>query len=194
MVEFALVAPVFFLVVMATIDYGGYFGDRLAVEEAARAGARVAAVQVQGSYSGDAIVSAIVGQEGPAHLPSGADCSWRGTTLDADAYPPFTFTGSGCIGIWYFGLLDQPNGPPTLCAQWSVQTSSWNTWTWTNGVPSEQTGQSQVPGGCVQPGQDIVVVGVGYHYDAFTPLPAIGSSALDTYGETQLVEEGAATG
>jgi hypothetical protein len=40
------------------------------------------------------------------------------------------------------------------------------------------------------PDDDIVVVGVGYHYSPLTPLPTIASNALTTYGETQLLEEG----
>jgi hypothetical protein len=183
MLEFALVAPVFLLVTFGTIDYGGYFGDRLAVEEAARAGARVTAVQNQSSFSGTAVVNAILAQQGPAHLPT-TDCSWQGSTLDAGQYPPFTFSGSGCMGIWYFDLLASTTGPPSLCIQWSVQHQAFGSYSggvWTASAP---------PTGCVATGQDIVVVGVGYQYSPLTPLPAISASALTTYGETQLLEEG----
>jgi hypothetical protein len=175
-VEFALISPVFLILVFATIDYGGYFGDRLSVENAARVGARVAAVQEESSFSGSSVVSAVTGHEGPAKLPTTTDCTWQGTTLDANEYPPFTFSGSGCIGIWYFDLLAAATGPPTLCDQWSVATQAWTT--------------SPPPSGCVVAGEDIVVIGVGYRYTPFTPLPAIASNALTTYGETQLLEEG----
>jgi hypothetical protein len=36
-------------------------------------------------------------------------------------------------------------------------------------------------------GDDIVVVGVGYTYSPLTPIPAL--NGLNTYGETQLLEE-----
>jgi hypothetical protein len=36
---------------------------------------------------------------------------------------------------------------------------------------------------------DLIVVGVGYRFSPLTPLPAIASTALITYGETQLLEE-----
>jgi hypothetical protein len=46
------------------------------------------------------------------------------------------------------------------------------------------------PSGCVVPGEDLVVVGVGYKYTPMTPMPTIVSTALTTYAETQLIEEG----
>jgi len=185
MVEFAMVAPVFFLVVLATIDYGGYFGSRLAVEQAARAGARAATVQLESSFSGSAVTAAISSQHGVAVLTTNADCLWQGTTLDAGQYPPFTFTGSGCVGVWYFDLMNETNGPPALCTQWSVAHSAFGSYsssgTWTAATP---------PSGCVTPQEDLVVVGVGYKYNPLTPMPSIAAAALTTYGETQLIEEG----
>ncbi|MGD0448368.1 MAG: TadE family protein [Candidatus Dormibacteria bacterium] len=191
MVEFCLVLPLFLLIVFATIDFGGYFGARLAVENAARAGARVAAVQQANSYSATSITSAIAGLEGPAHVSNTTDCVWVGASLDSNSYPPFTIpTGAtGCVGIWYFDLLADPTGPPSLCAEWSVQTSSWNVWN-TAGQETSNVTYSSLPGGCVAAEEDLVVVGVGYHYSTLTPLPAIASGALTTYGETQLLEEG----
>jgi hypothetical protein len=191
MVEFSLVAPVFFVVVFAIIDFGGYFGDRLAVENAARAGARVAAVQQPSSFSGTSIISAVTGLEGPAHISSGTDCVWSGATLDSNTYPPFTVPSSatGCIGIWYFDFLADPTGPPMLCAQWSVQNSWWDTWN-TAGTETTDVATANLPGGCLVAEEDVVVVGVGYHYNPLTPFPGIGSGALTTYGETQLLEEG----
>jgi len=184
MVEFALVAPVFFLVVLATIDFGGYFSARLSVEEAARAGARVAAVQLATSYSGSAITAAIGAQRGMAALVTNVDCSWQGTTLDPNVYPPFTFTGSGCVGIWYFDMTNETTGAPALCTQWSVAHSAFGSYsgsTWTASTPAAP---------CATPQDDLVVVGVGYHYNPLTPMPSIVSTALTTYGETQLIEEG----
>jgi hypothetical protein len=182
-----MVSPLFLVLVFGTIDFGGYFGSRMSVEEAARAGARVAAVEdVVSTYTGSSIVSAIAAQEGLAKVPSTTDCAWQGTTLDPNVYPPFTFSGSGCIGIWYFDFYSANTGPPTLCTQWSVAHSAFGSYsgsTWTSGTP---------PSGCVAapPGEDIVVVGVGYHYNPLTPMPTIITGALTTYGETQLLEEG----
>jgi Flp pilus assembly protein TadG len=184
MVEFALVAPLFILLVFSTIDFGGYFSSRLSVEEAARAGARAAVVQVYSSYSGSAITGAITAQKGMAALTTTADCIWQGTTLDPGTYPPFTFTGTSCVGIWYFDLMNETSGPPTLCTQWSVAHSAFGSYsgsTWTAATP---------PSGCVVPQEDIVVVGVGYQYHPLTPMPTIVSGALTTYGETELMEEG----
>jgi hypothetical protein len=191
MVEFSLILPLFVLMVFAIIDFGGYFGTRLAVENAARAGARVAAVQQATSFSGTSITSTITGLEGPAHIPTTTDCIWNGTTLDANSYPPFAVPSSatGCIGIWYFDSMVNPTGPPTLCAQWSVQNSWWDTWN-TSGTETTDVLTANLPPGCVSPYEDLVVVGVGYHYTTLTPLPALASSGLTTYGETQLLEEG----
>jgi hypothetical protein len=181
-----MVAPLFFLLVFATIDFGGYFGSRLSVEEAARAGVRAATVQCDQTgctYSASTIVNAITGQEGLAKLPTTTDCNWSGTTLAPDVYPPFTFSGNGCIGIWYFDLYASTTGPPSLCGRWSVASSAW-VWYTANG--STTTTQ---PTGCVLPNEDIVVVGVGYKYSPLTPMPTIASNALTTYGEAQLLEE-----
>ena len=186
-----MVIPVFLLVIFATIDFGGYFGSRLSVENAARAGARVAAVQVGTAYAtaGPAIVTAISAQANVAHIPTGVDCLWHGTTLTPTYYPPFSLNGSsGCIGIWYFVL--QSTGSPSLCAQWSVASRTWDTWTLagaeTTGSATPQTaGQST----CATAGDDVVVVAVGYTYSPLTPMPTIASGALTTYGETELLEE-----
>jgi Flp pilus assembly protein TadG len=186
MVEFAMVFPVFLLLVMSTIDFGGYFSSRLSVEQAARAGARAAVVQLANSYSGSAITTAISGQQGMAALTTTADCLWQGTTLDPDKYPPFipTGTSTSCVGVWYFDLMNETTGPPALCTQWSVAHSQFGLYSgnaWTAATP---------PSGCVVPQEDLVVVGVGYQYKPLTPMPAIVAAALTTYGETQLIEEG----
>ena len=144
-VEFALVAPLFLLLVFSTIDFGGYFSSRLAVEEAARAGARAAVVQVSSSYSGSAITGAITAQKGMAALTTTVDCIWQGTTLDPDSYPPFKpLTGTSCVGIWYFDLMNETSGPPTLCTEWSVAHSAFGSYsgsTWTAATP---------PSGCAR--------------------------------------------
>jgi hypothetical protein len=185
MVEFAMALPVFLVLVMGTIDFGGYFSSRLSVEEAARAGARAAVVQVPSSYSGSAITAAITAQQGMAAITATVDCLWQGTTLDANEYPPFTpLTGTSCVGIWYFDLMNETTGPPTLCTQWSVAHSAFGSYSgtvWTAATP---------PNGCVVPEEDIMVVGVGYAYKPLTPMPTIAAAALTTYGETQLIEEG----
>jgi hypothetical protein len=186
MVEFALVAPVFLLVVFATIDYGGYFGTRLSVENAARAGARTAVVEAYSSSfstQGSAIVTSITSHSNVELVPNDVDCTWNGTTLTPTVYPPFTMPAgqNACIGVWYFELTT--TGAPFLCAQWSVASSAWSWW--------DSSGQSAVSKdtNCVSANQDIVVVGVGYRYSPFTPLPSIANGALTTFGETQLVEE-----
>jgi hypothetical protein len=198
LVEFALISPIFLLVIFATIDFGGYFGARLSVENAARDGARVAAVQPLKAYSttaGATIVAAIRRQANDFSASATLqDCYWSGPTLSPTQYPPFNIpTGStGCVGIWYFELSG--TGSPTLCSQWSLtESGQWGLWSGT--FPSETwTPQpSGPPAGCVSPptpsGVDLVVIGVGYKYSALTPMPTIASGALVTYGETELMEE-----
>lgn len=195
MVEFALVFPVFLLVVFATIDYGGYFGSRLSVENAARSGARVAVWQPLdrtslSDFSTEAasVVSAITSHSNVEIVPNDVACAWQGTTLSPTQYPPFvipttTPPSTACIGLWYFELSDA--GPPWLCGSWSVA-SSGGGWSW---YDSQGAAQSSPDPGCVVAGRDVVVVGVGYQYSPYTPLPALASGALTTYGETQLLEE-----
>jgi hypothetical protein len=190
MVEFSLLLPLFLLVILATIDFSGYFGARLSVENAARAGARVAATTTLTNYTtgtspqtGSGIISTVVGNAADASVPSNVDCAWQGTTLSPTQYPPFTWssTARGCIGIWYFEL--EPVGPPQLCTQYSAAHLAFGSYggsTWTAAAPAT---------GCVQADSDIVVVGVGYQFSPLTPLPALSGSALNTFGETQLLEE-----
>ena len=96
-----MVAPLFFLLVFGTIDFGGYFGSRLSVERPPERVPGVADVQCNQTgctYSGSAIVNAIVAQEGMVKLPTTVNCTWAGNTLAPSVYPPFTFSGNGCIG------------------------------------------------------------------------------------------------
>jgi hypothetical protein len=197
MVEFSLLLPLFIVVIFATIDFSGYFGARLSVENAARAGARLAVTVSSADYtanvapdSGPGIVSQVVGNAADAGLPSTVNCTWAGTTLSPLVYPPFSFSGRGCIGIWYFEMpTGGGTGSPWLCGQWSVSAQTWSWWTSagvTTGTPDKYCVVTPVSGA---PYQDIVVVGVGYQYSPLTPLPALSGSALNTYGETQLLEE-----
>ena len=194
--EFSLLAPVFLLVMFSTIDFGGYFGTRLSVENAARAGARTAVIESESAYAnspsaGTLIVAAIKRQSNEGSIPTTNDCLWSDTNnpqwLTPSSYPPFGWSSSdsGCIGIWYFEL--NSTGPPTLCIQWSVQYNQWGTWS--VGASPTWTQQANPPAGCVTPGQNLVVVGVGFKYSPLTPLPTIASGALITYGETELMEE-----
>jgi hypothetical protein len=187
MVEFSLVLPLFLLVIFATIDFSGYFGARLSVENAARAGARLATTTTLADFTtgtapqtGSGIISTIVGNAADASLPNNADCKWQGTTLAPTQYPPFLWgAGKGCIGIWYFEL--EKVGPPQLCTQFSAVNLAFGTYsgnTWTASAPAT---------GCVAADSDVVVVGVGYNYSPLTPIPAL--NGLTTYGETQLLEE-----
>jgi hypothetical protein len=187
MVEFSLLLPLFVVIIFATIDFSGYFGARLSVENAARQGARTAVVQPLTAYPAAAttIQNTVIGFANDANMPSNVDCHWNGATLSPTVYPPFSWTsGRGCIGIWYFELGQ--TGSPSLCAQWSLQNSEWGTWTlsgstWSFAAASAPTSP------CVTAGNDVVVVGVGYTYSPLTPVPAL--SGLNTYGETQLLEE-----
>jgi hypothetical protein len=174
------------------MDFGGYFGTRLSVENAARAGARTAVTESEAKYpsAGSLIVSAVERQANLGQIPSNVDCNWTGASLNPGSYPPFgwTGTGQGCIGIWYFELSTSTctsGCAPALCAQWSVANGYWDTWS--GGVETIDT--STLPTGCVTAGTNIVVVGVGFKYRPLTPMPTIATGALTTYGETELLEE-----
>ncbi len=67
-VEFALVLPLLLLLVLGGIDYGLYFSDSMALRDAARAGARSAALEPGTSLDdvADAVESAASGATGDA--------------------------------------------------------------------------------------------------------------------------------
>ena len=65
MVEFALVAPLFFMVVFGGIEIGLMFRSYLAVENISRSGARIASIQRDSPDADDAILDRIENQVAP---------------------------------------------------------------------------------------------------------------------------------
>jgi hypothetical protein len=121
-------------------------------------------------------------------MASAPNCTWAGTTLTPTTYPPFSFSGRNCIGIWYFEMpVGGATGPPWLCGQWSVSAQAWSWWTSAGATTTTRDPNCVIAPGSSTTYQDIVVVGVGYTYSPLTPIP--GLNGLTTYGETQLLEE-----
>ena len=88
-VEAALITPIFFLVLIAIIEYGLVFKDQLAVTSAVRAGARMASAEPrQATFATDA--AAQVAREGSALDLSNAKTLWV-YQADASGHP----VGSG---------------------------------------------------------------------------------------------------
>jgi hypothetical protein len=194
-VEFALVAPVFLLVVFATVDFGGYFGSRLSVENAARAGSRFAVVQACGATSSTACGStawtsaanpnSTTTIEGviraaasyPLTIPN-VDCTWSGG-VPGSGLASIPSGQTGCISIAYFNISHTAQ---TLCAYWSVS-SGWQ-------LPNSAYNLNGAGGltACVVAG-NLIQITVMAHYSTLTPVPALPSSALDTTATIQLTEE-----
>jgi len=199
MVEFAMVLPVLIALVFGGIDYGGYFGSRLSVENAARVAVRAAAADVcpttgagvtgTGNTScwsaatapaSGTIEQAAISAAGDAQVLNrdcpDSDAVWPPSPSDLATLTP----GTGCISIRYYYL----NGTSqSLCAAWSV----------TN---DELTTQTSYPMGtdCVIPagssGADVVQVVIGYNYRPLVPIPWFAGAGLTTTSaETQLVLE-----
>ncbi len=205
-----MVFPLFLLVVFATIDYGGYFGSRLSIENAARAAVRYASVQGCPT-TGAGITSAgnnacwtnastpaagtieaqVIGNAGDAKVTN-QDCPdsdgvWPPSATDLATLTPDT----GCISIRYYDLnaSDQTctAGPGTcqltLCAVWSATSDELTVESgYTPGANCLVNASSSVA--------NIVQVLVGYNYRPLTPMPSmLGSVMTTTAAESQLILE-----
>jgi Flp pilus assembly protein TadG len=215
MVEFAMVLPVFLLVVLATIDYGGYFGSRLSIENAARAAVRYAAVQAcpnsasNGVEAGNnacwtsqnpppagstTIEAAAIAASNDAHITN-VDCpdsdgAWPPSAADLATLAPDT----GCISIRYYDLNASAQsctggaGSPGTC-----QLTLCATWSAISDELQVQSGFS-LGGDCLVNASssvaNIVQVLVGYDYRPMTPMPSfLGASMTTTAAESQLTLE-----
>jgi hypothetical protein len=204
MVEFALLCPLFLIVVLATIDYGGYFSARLSVENAARAGVRFAVTQACGQPQSTPTIqcpgsawttstsptsttiegvirSAANGTLSHSPVPN-ADCLWNGSTVpqfgpDGTSSSYFDFkVPSGSIGCMSISYWDISTGTSAaLCAYFSAA-SGWH------------FQGSYTTDNCVV-ADDLIQVTVGFQYQTLTPLPAVVSSALTTAATIDLLEE-----
>jgi hypothetical protein len=213
MVEFAMVLPLFLLVVLATIDYGGYFGSRLSIENGARAAVRYATVQgcpITGAGSttvgnnacwtnaatppAGTIEAQVIANTNDARVRNqdcpDSDGAWPPSAADLATLAPDT----GCISIRYYDLNTSAQscsggaGSPgtcqlTLCAIWSA----------TSDELQVQSGFS-LGGNCLVNASssvaNIVQVLVGYDYTPMTPMPSfLGASMTTTAAESQLILE-----
>jgi Flp pilus assembly protein TadG len=191
--EFALVLPLFLLVIMGSIDFAGYFASRLSVENAARAAVRWAVTQCDPHSStctnpnavwtnaqppgAGTIEQVAISNSNDAKIIN-QDCPTNLATLTP---------GTGCITISYYdlntGSLACPSGPgsctSTLCAQWSASSDT---------LTFQGTYTSST---CLVPNRTLVQVLVGYNYKTLTPLPlpTSGWSGLTTSAGSQLLEE-----
>jgi len=193
--EFALVLPLFLLVVMGTIDFAGYFASRLSVENAARSAVRFAVTQCDPATctnpnavwtnaqppGAGTIEQVAISSSNDANILN-KDCPTNLATLTP---------GTGCITISYYdlnsGALACPSGPgsctSTLCAQWSASSDQL--------LFQPQPTPTYTPSSCLVPNRTLVQVLVGYNYKPLTPipLPTNGWSGLTTSAESQLLEE-----
>jgi len=198
MVEFAMVAPVLFAVIFASVDFGGYFASRLSVENAARVAVRAAAVEVcptsgtgfssagnpsacwtnlatpgSGTIEQVAIAAAADANILNKDCPD-SDGIWPPSATDLATLTP----GTGCISIGYYYVTASGQSP---CAAWSA----------TN---DEMTTTALYPADCpISPGSggtDIIQVVIGYNYKPLVPIPWFqGAGVTTTSAETQLVLE-----
>jgi Flp pilus assembly protein TadG len=191
MVEFAMVLPVFVLLLFSIIDFGSFYGAQLSVENAARAGVRFAVVQQcvpNGSTCGGTawstsatppagtVEAAIRSASTEVSIPN-VSCLWNGSVVpeygpNGSSKTTFNFTvpsGSrGCISISYWNTTAATT--PTLCAYYSAAAG----WVFETGYTSAN---------CVV-ANDIVQVTVGYQYSMLTPVPAVVSNAFTTTAAT----------
>jgi Flp pilus assembly protein TadG len=216
MVEFAMVLPVFLIMVLGAVDYGGYFAARLSVENAARAAVRDAAVQAcptiesngveagnnacwtnQNPAGSTTIEAAAIAAANGANVTN-VDCpdshgAWPPSAADLATLPPDT----GCISIRYYDLntsaqtctVVNGNVVPGTCQL--TLCASWSAAT------DELTAASTsfiLGTNCLIPasssGANIVQVLVGYNFQPLTPMPAmLGSVMTTTAAESQLILE-----
>lgn len=100
MVEFAIALPILCLILFAVIQFGIVFNNYIALTDAARAGARKAAVSRQTSDPAGACVTAIQNSSGLDQTKLGASCSssWqRASDVTATATYPYSISLLGFV-------------------------------------------------------------------------------------------------
>ena len=100
MVEFAIALPILCLILFAVIQFGIVFNNYIALTDAARAGARKAAVSRQTSDPTGACVTAIQNSSGLDQTKLGASCSssWqRASDVTATATYPYSINLLGFV-------------------------------------------------------------------------------------------------
>jgi len=100
MVEFAIALPILCLILFAVIQFGIVFNNYIALTDAARAGARKAAVSRQTSDPTGACVTAIQNSSGLDQTKLGANCSssWqRASDVTATATYPYSISLLGFV-------------------------------------------------------------------------------------------------
>ena len=100
MVEFAIALPILCLILFAVIQFGIVFNTSIALTDAARAGARKAAVSRQTSDPTGACVTAIQNSSGLDKTKLGASCSssWqRAADVTATATYPYSISLLGLV-------------------------------------------------------------------------------------------------
>jgi len=100
MVEFAIALPILCLILFAVIQFGIVFNNYIALTDAARAGARKAAVSRQTSDPAGACVTAIKNSSGLDQSKLGATCSssWqRAADVTATATYPYSISLLGFV-------------------------------------------------------------------------------------------------
>ncbi len=101
MVEFALVAPLFFLVVFGGIEIGLMFRSYLALENITRSSARIASIERNNDTADDNILARIENQVGPLQGEVKKVVIFEAASLDAEVPVTCltfsnTFAGFGC--------------------------------------------------------------------------------------------------
>jgi Flp pilus assembly protein TadG len=218
MVEFAMVLPVFLIVVLGAVDYGGYFAARLSVENAARAAVRYAAAQTcpasasNGVEAGNnacwtnqnppsagstTIEAAAIAAANDAHITN-VDCpdsdgAWPPSAADLATLTPDT----GCISIRYYDLntsaqtctVVNGNVVPGTC-----QLTLCASWSAASDELTVASTSFTLGTNCLiaasSTSANIVQVLVGYNFQPLTPMPAmLGSVMTTTAAESQLILE-----
>ena len=163
MVEFALVSPVFLLFIFGIVDFGAFFTAQNSITDAARAGARYAAVHPS-SWSNAA--------QAPAASIQGAiqQTSGGASVVNVD------MTATSGITISYYDTTTLSGTNPTKCGAYSAAT----------GTFVAVTGYTQAT--CLLAGSTLVEVSLRYRYSPITPYP-IPTSTTTFTETTRLVEE-----
>ena len=94
MVEFALVAPLFFFIVFGGIELGLAFRSYLALENLSRSAARIASIERANPDSDQAIIDRIANQVDPLQGEVQAIVIFQADSLDAEVPSDCTSTGS----------------------------------------------------------------------------------------------------
>ena len=156
--EFALVVPLFMLLLLAIFGFGLIFQNKVAMDNAVRDGARLASTQPDQWTNADTTGNPLLQNTIEGRVQNSGGIAGIPNVNNADI-PGGSATG---IGIRY-SVLDQSTGATTLCGYYDASSGAFVA------MGTDPNGAAYTEQSCLQPGR-LVTVSAIIHYTVPVPI------------------------